>query len=100
MPSISERRIILVDIQRLEADPASNEFRSLLIVALSITDSEFDLEWECIKRQLSPVQKIIGNMLLRGYKQREIAEVLDVNQSTISRQWRLVIEKIRKLYDL
>lgn len=100
MPSISERRIILVDIQRLESDPKPNEFRSKLLIALSITDSEWDIEWECIKRQLTPVQKIIGNMLLRGYRQREIADVLDVSQQTISYQWGLVVNKIKKLYNL
>lgn len=100
MPSISERRIILIDIQRLESDPKPNEFRSKLLIALSITDSEWDLEWECIKRQLTPVQKIIGNMVLMGYKQWEMGRILDVTQQGISYQWLLVIQKIRKLYDL
>ncbi len=98
MPSIAQRRIMLVDIAEIESKP--HEFRKELVIALSITDKEFDLEWECIKRQLTPCQKIIGNMLLRGYKQREIAEVLDISQQTVSYQWKLVITKIKKLYKL
>lgn len=100
MPSISERRILLIDIQRLESDSRQTELRGKLLIALSVTDSEWDLEWECIKRQLTPVQKIIGNMLLRGYKQREIADVLDFSQQTISYQWGLSVNKIKKLYNL
>lgn len=53
---------------------------------------------QSLKHELNERQKIVLDLTIKGYKQKEIKQVLDLSQPQISRIWNEIKQKARSIY--
>jgi len=97
-----ESRFAEIAVDRLLIESFSNEASAYYKDALAVSrDEQYDrfrakLKWH-IARSLSPRQKQVVSLFLRGKKQREIAAILGIKQQVVSIYKRRAINKLKVL---